>query len=63
MCWCKDCKWYYEEHCVNWRSDNCTDSMGDFESCIYSEMNEEARTAEYDKGYTDGFWEAKKNVR
>lgn len=37
MCWCKDCKWFYEEHCANGLSDMCTEMMGDYNSCEYSE--------------------------
>ena len=38
MCWCKDCEWFYKEHCSNVKSDNCTEMMGDYNSCEHSKF-------------------------
>lgn len=38
MCWCKDCEWFYDNVCVNGSSDNCTEHMGDYNSCEHSEF-------------------------
>lgn len=32
-CWCKDCKRYHEEHCVNGKSDWVTEPRGEYDSC------------------------------
>ena len=37
MCWCKDCKWFEDEVCVNDKSDNCCDFPGKHNSCEQSE--------------------------
>ena len=41
MCWCKDCEWFYKEHCANRKSDMCTEMMGDYNSCEHSELKTE----------------------
>ena len=58
MCWCKDCEWYYKEHCANRLSDNCTEMMGEHNSCEHSEIKADAITEEYGKGFGDGYREA-----
>ena len=30
---CKNCEWYYKEHCANGDSDNCTEPMSEGDSC------------------------------
>lgn len=42
MCWCKDCKWFYKDHCSNRLSDACTEMMGDYNSCEHSEKKIDA---------------------
>lgn len=30
---CKDCKWYYKEHCANGESDKCTEMVCEVDIC------------------------------
>lgn len=30
---CKNCAWYYKEHCVNDKSEYCTENVGEDDTC------------------------------
>ena len=30
---CKDCEWYYKEHCANGESKYCTEMVGEDDTC------------------------------
>lgn len=51
MCWCKDCKWLYKGKCSCGQSDNCTDKVGGYNSCKYSQGK--VKDCDYCKGILD----------
>src|SRR5690554_1470419 len=46
MCWCKDCKWYYNEHCFNGKSEWVTEPVDRYSSCKDCETEETATEKE-----------------
>ncbi len=43
---CEECKYYYEEHCCNGASDQCTEYVDDNGHCDKWECNDEKHNAD-----------------
>lgn len=58
MCWCKYCKHYKNERCMNLDSANYYDNPSDYNSCKHSEIKGFITTEQYAKGFYDGYMDA-----